>query len=60
MDNDKLSNFIEGIKDQINGAVHAVGLPRFTGYAEGVEAAQDVSFDPEDYDAEDLFGRYFG
>lgn len=60
MDNDRFENFKEGIKDALNGAVHAVGLPRLTGYAEGVDAAQDVDFDPEDYDAEDLFGRYFG
>lgn len=60
MDNDKLSNFIAGIKDVIAGSVGEIVDPsRFTGYAEGVDAARDVDFDPEDYDAEDLFAGYF-
>lgn len=61
MDNDKLSNFIEGIKDAILGTVLPGPWPaRWAGYAEGVDAARDVDFDPADYDAEDLFARYFG
>lgn len=62
MDNDKLSNFIEGITDAIKGRVNPFALARqeFVGYAEGVDAAQAVDFDPADYDAEDLFARYFG
>lgn len=59
MDNDKLSNFIDGIKAAIAGTESALAS-RFTGYAEGVDAARDVDFDPADYDAEDLFARYFG
>lgn len=61
MDNDKLSNFTQGIQDTILGIV-ALGThaSRFVGYAEGVDAARDVDFDPADYDAEDLFARYFG
>lgn len=61
MDTDKLSNFTQGIKDAIEGKVQSIhGVSRFMGYAEGVDAARDVDFDPADYDAEDLFARYFG
>jgi hypothetical protein len=58
MDTDKLSNFIQGITDAIAGAVSS--STRFAGYCEGVDAAQEADFDPADYDAEDLFARYFG
>lgn len=61
MDTDKLINFTQGIKDAIEGKVQSIqGVSRFMGYAEGVDAARDVDFDPADYDAEDLFARYFG
>lgn len=60
MDTDKLSNFIEGITDAIANATSGWALVRMAGYAEGVDAARDVDFDPADYDAEDLFARYFG
>lgn len=60
MDTDKLSNFIEGITDAIAGSVQRTHGLRFIGYAEGVDAARDVDFDPADYDAADLFARYFG
>lgn len=61
MDSDKLSNFIEGIRDAIAGAVTECRLAaRFAGYCEGVDAAQAADFDSADYDAEDLFARYFG
>lgn len=61
MDTDKLSNFIEGIRAAIAGTESDLA-GRFIGYAEGVDAAHDVDFDfdPTDYDAEDLFARYFG
>lgn len=58
MDTDKLSNFIEGIRDAIAGTL--TNNARFVGYCEGVDAAQAADFDPADYDAEDLFARYFG
>lgn len=56
------SNFIEGITDAIAGTVAPVRRASVwvVGYAEGVDAARDVDFDPADYDAEDLFARYFG
>lgn len=60
MDTDKLSNFIEGIKDALGQHVRGEFLSGWVGYAEGVDAARDVDFDPADYDAEDLFARYFG
>lgn len=58
---ERLSNFIEGITDAINGAVANCKRSSVwvVGYAEGVDAAQAVDFDPADYDAEDLFARYF-
>lgn len=59
---EKMSNFVQGIKDVLAGGKTLMPQyrARFVGYAEGVDAAQDVDFDPEDYDPEDLFGRYFG
>jgi hypothetical protein len=63
MDTDeKLSNFIQGIKDVLAGmkTLPPQFRTRFVGYAEGVDAAQDIDFDPADYDAEDLFAGYFG
>lgn len=63
MDNEeKLSNFTQGIKDVLAGGKTLIPQlqARFIGYAEGVDAARDIDFDPQDYDAEDLFARYFG
>lgn len=57
---DRFHNFVLGIKDAIAGAaVFAEAQKRMVGYAEGLDAARDVSFDPEDFDAADLFDRYF-
>lgn len=59
---EKMSNFVQGIKDVLAGGKTLIpqARARFVGYAEGVDAARDIDFDPEDYDAEDLFARYFG
>ncbi|HEX6682222.1 MAG TPA: hypothetical protein VF062_05480 [Candidatus Limnocylindrales bacterium] len=63
MDNDRFENFTQGIKDAISATTTQMGgyvATQAVGYAEGVDAAHDVDFDPADYDAEDLFAGYFG
>lgn len=62
MDNDAArDNFEMAISDSIAGTVSpAITYARWIGYAEGVDAAQADDFNPADYDAEDLFARYFG
>lgn len=56
---DKFQNFVLGIKDAIAGVAGPASMDRAIGYVEGVDAARDVSFDPEDFDATGLFDRYF-
>lgn len=60
MDNDAArENFETAISDTIAGTVSTPIPVRWIGYAEGVDAAQAADFDPEDYDAEELFAGYF-
>lgn len=56
---DQRDNFIEGIKDARNGAVNPTGLPRFTGYAEGVDYANSNEFENDTDAWNDAFTTYF-
>lgn len=55
-------NFVEGIKDATNDAVNPTGLPRFTGYAEGVDFANSYEFDAfmDEDDWRDAAAEAFG